>query len=544
MRIDAGLPEPERRLVEAARAGTLVDLRTGDPVVDDVANACVWDVDRVVRANLLIDLLSGGRGSRDHRPRGVRLRGARITGQLDLEAVSVVCPLSLQDCYLDEAINLIDAQVPALRLHGCLIPQLLGNRLETRGNVEFCAGFKATAGVYLRRAHVGGSLTLEHANLGNPDGFALQAEGIIVDGDMLCRNGFTAHGTVRIVDAQIKSNLDFSGARLSSRDDDGALSASRVRVGQAVFFRDGFQSNGMVQVRNSWVGVFIDFADATFTNPDGFALRANNLVVERGVFFGEGFNAIGKVDLYGVKSFHVSINGGHFKNPDRVAIDLRHASATNLLLLPDEPPNGAVDLSFARVTHFSDDQKTWPTKLRMREFNYETLENDSVNVRSRLAWLELHDGGYVPGIYDQLAIAYRHAGRVEAGRIVSIAKQKRRRRELTLFGKAWNLLLYVTVGYGYRTWLAGLWLLGLLTVGSVVFATAYPDSIVPATGVVPSFQPVAYTTDVLVPLVDLGQKKTWIPRGAAMIWSWILTGSGWLLTTAVVAGLTNALKRD
>lgn len=384
---------------------------------------------------------------------------------------------------------------------------------------------------------------LEDAALANPDGCALQAQRITVDGNVLCRNGFTAHGTVDMLDAHIKGSLDFSGATLNGRDD-VALAAGRVRVERAVLFRNGFQSSGMVQIRNSRVGVFVDFADATLTNPGGFALQANNLVVERGVFFGEGFIASGKIDFYAARAFRLGIGGGQFDNSGQVAIDLRHVSAMNLLLLPSQPPDGVVDLSFARVTHFSDDPKTWPAKLRLRGFTYETLENDSVNVRSRLRWLELHDGGYTPGIYDQLATAYRQAGRVEASRIVSIAKQKRRRQELNPLGKAWNLLLYLTVGYGYRTWWAGLWLLGLLTVGSVVFAGAYPEHMVPTAGVVPSFQPVAYTMDVLVPLVDLGQKKTWIPRGAAMIWSWMLTGSGWLLTTAVIAGLTNALKRD
>jgi hypothetical protein len=41
-------------------------------------------------------------------------------------------------------------------------------------------------------------------------------------------------------------------------------------------------------------------------------------------------------------------------------------------------------------------------------------------------------------------------------------------------GKLWNWLLYVTVGYDYRTWLAGLWLVGLLAVGTLVFDRAYP----------------------------------------------------------------------
>lgn len=44
--------------------------------------------------------------------------------------------------------------------------------------------------------------------------------------------------------------------------------------------------------------------------------------------------------------------------------------------------------------------------------------------------------------------------------------------------------------------------------------------------------------------MDLGQKSAWEPQGNALYWSWALTGAGWVLTTAVVAGLTGILKRD
>jgi hypothetical protein len=102
----------------------------------------------------------------------------------------------------------------------------------------------------------------------------------------------------------------------------------------------------------------------------------------------------------------------------------------------------------------------------------------------------------------------------------------------------------LTVGYGYRTWLAGLWLVGLLTIGSVAFTSFYPTHMRPAAQMVPAFQPVAYTLDILLPIVDLGQEKAWQPEGVAQVWAWLLTGAGWVLTTAVVAGLTNAFKRD
>ena len=80
--------------------------------------------------------------------------------------------------------------------------------------------------------------------------------------------------------------------------------------------------------------------------------------------------------------------------------------------------------------------------------------------------------------------------------------------------------------------------------GSLVFASAYPAHMHRAAPVVPSFQPVIYALDVLLPIVNLGQQQAWIPQGPALACSWLLTGTGWILTTAIVAGLTNALKRD
>ena len=48
----------------------------------------------------------------------------------------------------------------------------------------------------------------------------------------------------------------------------------------------------------------------------------------------------------------------------------------------------------------------------------------------------------------------------------------------------------------------------------------------------------------MLPIVSLGQKNAWQPQGSALYWSWALTGAGWVLTTAVVAGLTGILKRN
>jgi hypothetical protein len=67
----------------------------------------------------------------------------------------------------------------------------------------------------------------------------------------------------------------------------------------------------------------------------------------------------------------------------------------------------------------------------------------------------------------------------------------------------WGLIQNLLVGYGYRPWLAGLWILVLLAAGTVFSAVTPP----------PAFSAPAYTLDLLLPVVNLGQEAAWNPHG-------------------------------
>jgi hypothetical protein len=182
--------------------------------------------------------------------------------------------------------------------------------------------------------------------------------------------------------------------------------------------------------------------------------------------------------------------------------------------------------------------------LLLRGFTYETLENDRIGVRDRLRWLERDkERGkerYAPQTYNQLAACYRRGGDTKAARRVGIAKEWRRRSRFSPL----NWLLYATVGYGYRTWLAAIWLAVLAFLGTRVFTVAYAHHLMRHGANPPAFHPVGYALDLLVPVVNLGQRNAWTPGGWAVYWSWAMIAAGWVLTTAVVAGLTGILKRD
>jgi hypothetical protein len=583
------LSDQERRIVSATRTGQMVDLRIGHPDDDDPAGGASWDESRTVSAGLLIELLTAERAAEIGRPRAVRIQGARITGPLDLEACTLVCPLLLRGCHIDEPMNLNEATAAAIRLPGCHVPRLSARQLHTTGNLELTEGFTAKDGVSLPGAHIGGRLDLSGAHLTGAGGRALAAESLAVEQSMLCREGFTAEGEVDLLGAHIGGQLDLSGAHLTGAGG-RALNADGLAVDQSMLCREGFTAEGELNLPGAHIGGQLDLSGAQLTNRagralnaelltvaqgmlcregftaegevrllgaqisgqlvltgallhnrDGTALNADGLTVDQGMYCSDWFTTVGEVDLRGAHIGRVlSFSDAFLNNPKGFALTLQGVRADELDFRPVRPPDGTVDFTNARVGLFHDDQLTWPVELWLGGFTYETVENDQISVRDRLRWLTLHPGGYIPQTYDQLAAAYRRAGQVEAARKVGVAKQRRRRSVLSPL----NWLLYLTVGYGYRTWLAGVWLVALTAVGARVFARAHPHHMIQATPKAPAFHALVYTLDVLLPVVDLGQEKAWVPQGWAQHWSWFFMAAGWFLTTAAVAGLTGIFKRD
>lgn len=496
---------------------------------------------------------------------GVHLSGARIGGSLILELAKLANPngeaallASLITVEKDVFCSGLSVQgevhLSGGEVGGVFI--LDGAHLSNAGNRAWSMdGLKVGQGVYCRNGFttqglismVGAQmreLSLDGAVLSNPGGVALAADGISVTRDVACIEGFVATGEVRLPFGHVDGTLHLQGATLTNPQG-RALTTDQLTVRQSVRC-DGLSAKGQVSLIAMSVGGQVSFAGATLVNPEGYALLAQNIRVDLDVGCREGFTAEGQVDLMQAQIGGVlDLSGAKLTGHDEMALGLRAARIARLELLPAEAPNGPVDLTNARVDALRDDPSTWPADLELDGLVYETLHSvGDVSVRDRLSWLTRQRGGYKPQPYDQLAAAYRHEGDEEAARQVAIAKQRQRRSQLNFLGKAWNWLLYVTVGYGYRTWRAGIWLAALTVAGSWVFNLAYPRDFVPAGDSPPEFHPVAYTLDTVLPIVDLGHQRAWVAQDVAMYASWLFIAAGWVLTTAVVAGVTSVLKRD
>lgn len=107
----------------------------------------------------------------------------------------------------------------------------------------------------------------------------------------------------------------------------------------------------------------------------------------------------------------------------------------------------------------------------------------------------------------------------------------------------WGHLLDATVGYGYRPWLASVWLLALTLLGTLSFRAHAPSPVKQGEGA--PFQPLVYTLDLLIPIGGLGQRTAWYWPNSSLQWlAHLLIAFGWLLTTALIAGVTRALQKN
>jgi hypothetical protein len=580
----------ERKLLHAAATGKEVDLRTGDSIFDDPAQAIHWESDRIVRAEFLADLLIGNRATPSGNLLAVKLQGARIDGPIDLNSCKILCPMLFTACYFDSPINLVEANAPSIHLDDCIISNLYATELQVAGGLGL-RGLVAPFGIYLNYAHIAGVLNLIDANISKnfDSGCALFADGILIDKSMLCKDGFTAKGGISLRGAHIGSALDFNGAKLINTGGI-ALNGYRLTVAKEMSCGSGFTVDGETELSGAHIGGNLQLAGAKLAAPDGYALNASLLTVDQDLNFGGNFTAEGQVCLSGahvggtvnvtdstiscgdaaalyaerltvghdmlcgegfiargeVKLSSASIGGwlefGKAKliNPDNCALTL-WATSANDLVLPEKRPDGTIDLTNSNVRALTDYSDGWPSVIQLRGLVYDSLASEDINPRERLSWLSLQPK-FAPEAYDQLATVYRNAGELGAARMISIAKERRRRKIYNPLSWLW----WSTVGYGYRTWLALVWLGALTLVGSLVFGgVLFRAPMVPLSATPPRFEPVVYALDLLLPVVGLGQKSAWQPGAPALQdWAWALTCSGWVLSAAIVAGLTGILKRD
>ncbi|MGW7048790.1 oxidoreductase [Streptomyces avermitilis] len=512
------LTPPERELWDAFPEGRRVDLRTGTPENDHVAEGGQWGPERTVRAAVITALLLGANSAQPGAVACLRLAGARISGHLNLAGAQINYPLWLEDCWLEEALDLYGASTGAISIVGSRVPGLEAGASRIEGHLDLRRSLvesgpaspfhhRVTA-LSLMHAAVTGGVLLNGAEIAAAGGCALSAGGLVSEGGVFCQGGFVARGEVRLMGAQLPGGLFMQGAHLEGPGPRGVALAMDNAVASTLDFSKGFTANGTVRLRGTQVSDNLTFEGAILNGGSG----------------SDGPALVGML---------------------MQAVDFDFALARS--------PSGRVDLRGAQVSYLHDNKRSWPDVVELDGFVYGSIKMDDAGERReavgrrhpvahRVAWIR-RNPGYSPQPYEQLASWYRKVGHDDDARRVLLAKQRHRRRTLPLAARAWGQLLDVTVGYGYRSWLAGVWLLVLTLLGTLTFGAHSPTRVKPGEGA--PFQPLVYTLDLLIPIGGLGQRTAWYWKDDSLqSVAYALIAFGWVLTTAVVAGVTRTLQKN
>ncbi|WP_369205441.1 oxidoreductase [Streptomyces sp. PU-14G] len=442
------------------------------------------------------EILDEGAGSEPY-----VLRDARVGSGLRLDGAEVRRAVRFEACRFDEVVSLEGATTLAVAFVGCALPGLRASTTRCGGRLDLrrsAIGERdgTESAVDLVHADIAGGIRLDGAHLVAPGRVALEGGGLVVRGGVFCEDGFVAEGEIGFPGAELPGGLWMRGARIAVGAADvfafhgDAVKASNVRL-------QGLRADGRIRLRGAQVDDLVSLQNAELTG-SGSSVMCVGMRTE--------------------------------------ALDLRFA----------RPPAGGVNLRNAHASRLQDDPRAWPTTLGLDGFTYdwlgETAATRREDVRNRLAWLR-YERVYAPQTYEQLASHYRRSGHEDEARRVLLVRERRRRSTLGAAGRAWGWLLEATVGYGYRPWIAGIWLAVLTLLGSAVFAAHTPVPNKKGEGA--PFNPVVYALDLMVPIGGLGQRDGWHwDEGAVQGLAYGLVAVGWILTTTVVAGVTRTLSRN
>ncbi|MEV4105231.1 hypothetical protein AB0J42_33735 [Nonomuraea sp. NPDC049649] len=489
------LTEAERRVWNAFPTGRPVEFGNHQPVPTRTPGANApkdgdtWGPERTVRAEVIAKLLLGARGAGAGAVPAVRISGARITGSLEILGGTVEHELVLSGCHLEGPVRLTDSRTRTVRVTDCRMPSFGGVGMRVEGHLSL-SGSHITGPVKVMRAQfatgvwMAGTI-MEHPHDEEP---ALQATGMIVDSVAFLGNARVT-GMVRLAGARLNGGLSLAGTEIR--------------------------------------------------NPGRIALDAEGMVVEDAMRCTDGFLALGCVRLRGSRVNGLLAIRGVIRSPDTpYALHASHLEARELYLKPDEPIDGVVTLAHSTVGTLQDSPETWPEKLRLNGLTYERLRGSGVT--RRIDWVSRDPEGFRPQPYEQLAAWYRRDGNEALARRAQLAKLRSRRQTEGPGGRLWGRLLDVTVGYGYRPWLAAVWFGILLLIGTVVFGLNPPRPLKPDEA--PGFDPFAYTFDLLLPWSTFGQRDMFDPAGWTQALAYGLIVSGWILATALIAGATRVLR--
>jgi hypothetical protein len=460
--------------------------------------------------------------------KGLRIRGAYITGPVDVQGTTTGYDITFSQCTLDSDLNLVNADLRGLHLMGCQTKGISADNAGFSGSVYLRGGCAIMGEVTLAGTRIGGDLQVCGVSITSPTQDAIFAPSLRVEGSIFLGNypyadgettlnatGMLFFSSARVAHDFFVTNSEvsvqdgmFEGASFGGTEEHGsdiALSLARAQVGGILYLQNNQIQRGIVNLAGATVGRLTDEPRGPGAN---YPIRL------------DGFR-------YGDFSRHTDTS-----LTARLDWLERRPADTPFVAQPYEQ----LAYVLTRLGHRTDAQS-----VLMRKERYLRRENRNL-VRGR-------------------------TGRgVRWGAMVTT-----------------DWLIRITIGYGYRPGRALIFAVFLISALAVFYQRVWdegdfapnaapilvsadwiaatrdhpdtPAAIWSAPGAAgqdyETFNSVAYAADLVIPLVSFGQETAWAPSTSRSPWGqigwwlrWLAKIVGWIVTALGAAALTGIIRKE
>lgn len=456
--------------------------------------------------------------------KGLRLRGAWISGTLDLQGVKIDRDISLSNCVLAGPISLLNAKLRGLYLTNVQMKSLSADQAEFDGSLFVRGGTQVAGEISLAGARFKGDIQICDAEISAEGQDAIFAPQLSIDGSLFLGNYPYSDGETTLV---TEGTMFFSSLRAAH---DVFVSHCAIAPKE-----DPLLGGVFGETEEHGRGIALSFARAQV----GGLLYLQALSVSRGVVNLAGATVARLADEPDAEmaTYPIRLDGFRYTDFSRHTTTSLKARLAWLERRPEDTPFTAqpyeqLSAVLSAMGHRTDAQAVLMRKERlMREEDRRMLRNPA---RLALAW--------VVDLILRGAIGYGY----------------KPARALVV-----SLLLIGALGLFFqKTWNAGDMAPNaapiLISRDWIAATESHPDN--PAAfwsqpgqagQDFETFNAFSYAADLLIPIVDLGQEGAWAPStsrsplGQIGWWlRWFAKAVGWVVTALVAAALTGVIRRD
>lgn len=226
-----------------------------------------------IRPELLRALLAG---LTDHLidPKGLRLRGAWISGTLDLQGTDCGLDITFSSCRLS-AMNMVNAQLRGFHVSGCSMRSITADNARFSGSVFLRGGTLVSGEISLSGARISGDLQVCEVEIDSPEQDAIFAPSLRVEGSVFLGNypysegetALIANGAIFLSSARVDHDVFATHLAIGAKEAVGnntfddteehggdiALSLARGRVGGVLYLEDNQIARGIVNLAGAYV---------------------------------------------------------------------------------------------------------------------------------------------------------------------------------------------------------------------------------------------------------------------------------------------------